>query len=109
MEILLMVMAGLGGAPGIMEAGHMTGLTGASGTQPGHGRDETGVDGGHGLLTYQNVTEESARGFYRLGRWVDRARTPEEQRFHDGGQGQQRQSRRQERVRQWKAGTFVPA
>ena len=53
--------------------------------------------------------EELARGFYRLGRWVDRARTPEEQRFHDGGQGQQRQSRRQERVRQWKAGTFVPA
>ena len=53
--------------------------------------------------------EERAKGFYRLGRWVDRARTPEEQRFHDGGQGQQRQSRRQERVRQWKAGTFVPA
>ena len=53
--------------------------------------------------------EELARGFYRLGRWVDRARTPEEQRFHDGGQGQQRQSRRQERVRQWKAGAFVPA
>ena len=73
MEILLMVMAGLSGATGIMEAGHMTGLTGASGTQPGllrrrllpgllgargevDGRDETGVDGGHGLLTYQNVT-----------------------------------------------------
>ena len=50
-----------------------------------------------------------SRGFYRLGRWIDRARTPEEQRFHDGGQGQQRQSRRQERMRQWKAGTFVPA
>ena len=49
------------------------------------------------------------RGFYRHGVLVDRQRNDEEQRFHTGGQGQQRQGRRQERMRQWREGTFVPA
>ena len=47
-------------------------------------------------------------GFYRHGQWVGRQRTDDEQRFHTGGQGIRRQTRRQLRLEQWMKGEFVP-
>ncbi|CAE6948878.1 unnamed protein product, partial [Symbiodinium sp. CCMP2456] len=92
----------------------------ASPPWPSHGDTSDSTTAGESPVTTeeencQGDTEASSSednrpgGFWRHGSWVNRERTPSEQRSHMGGMGPQRSQRKQERAAAYFRGDWRPA